>query len=289
MHSSNRTRQRRVADEVKRILTRIESKSSHRPRKRRVHKLITTTRQEDRLESTFDVEDNNSELSDVQDQSIRTEHGEQFLAELLNWSLKFNVPHTWLSSLLRNVRDNLLPNAPIDARTLLKTPRTNRVVQKCGGEYIYFGISSQALQQLSVRSLVVPTIGLRVGIDGIPVSKSSKLNAWPIIGMFDEVQEPFLIPLFSGYLKPTDSNEFLEDFVNECRILEHCGLETDQGIVNFRISKIIADAPARSMIKFIKQHNSYFSCERCVVKGTWDKKRVFTLKVMPIKEPMQIF
>ena len=50
--------------------------------------------------------------------------------------------------------------------------------------------------------------------------------------------------------------------------------------INFGIRSFICDAPERSFVKCIIGHNGYFSCERCVVKGTWNNRITFTDKVL---------
>lgn len=37
----------------------------------------------------------------------------------------------------------------------------------------------------------------------------------------------------------------------------------------------VCDAPARAFLKCIKGHTAYYSCERCIIKGTWTGRVVF--------------
>jgi hypothetical protein len=68
---------------------------------------------------------------------------------------------------------------------------------------------------------------------------------------------------------------FLESFVKEMSNLEAHGLLVNELHYNVRIRCIIADAPARSFIKCIKNHNAYYGCERCDRKGKWMKRVVY--------------
>ena len=40
----------------------------------------------------------------------------------------------------------------------------------------------------------------------------------------------------------------------------------------------ICDAPARSFLKCIIGHTGYYSCESCIVKGSWEGRIVFNEK-----------
>ena len=43
----------------------------------------------------------------------------------------------------------------------------------------------------------------------------------------------------------------------------------------------MCDAPAaHSFVKCIIGHNGYFSCERCIIKGTWNNCITFNDKVL---------
>jgi hypothetical protein len=107
-------------------------------------------------------------------------------------------------------------------------------------------------------------ISLKIGIDGLPISKSSNLQFWPILGKVDQslTNNVFVISLFYGASKPQCLESFLQPFVEEMEDLESNGILFNGIIYTIRISRIIADAPARSFIKGVKSHNAYFGCER---------------------------
>jgi len=94
--------------------------------------------------------------------------------------------------------------------------------------------------------------------------------------------EPFIIALFYGDSKPSNL-EFLKDFVTECKLLENEGVFTDK-LYSFRISKILADAPARSFIKACKSHNSYHACEKCLEEGEWSGRIIYQLGNFPSRD-----
>jgi hypothetical protein len=87
--------------------------------------------------------------------------------------------------------------------------------------------------------------------------------------------KPFLFSLYYGESKPSDVNMYLKFFVEEMRVLENEGLEFNGMRFDVRIRCIIADAPARSFRKCVRNHNAYYGCERCNRKGKWEKRVVY--------------
>jgi hypothetical protein len=120
-------------------------------------------------------------------------------------------------------------------------------------------------------------ISLTVGIDGIPFTRSTKAHFWPILAKVDQLNnaKPFFVALFYAKHKPHNLN-FLENFIEEVKDLESKGVKIGETIYKFRISCIIADAPARSFIKAVKGHNSYSGCERCVQEGEFHGRVVYS-------------
>lgn len=59
-------------------------------------------------------------------------------------------------------------------------------------------------------------ICIDVNMDGLPISKSSPLKFWPILGrLIGSENEPFVISIYFGRTDPKDIESFLNDFVNE--------------------------------------------------------------------------
>jgi len=61
---------------------------------------------------------------------------------------------------------------------------------------------------------------LVIGVDGLPLTKSSNSIFWPILGYIrQESQIVFPIGIYWGKDKPSDSNIFLKDFLDEIKDL----------------------------------------------------------------------
>ena len=197
--------------------------------------------------------------------------------ELVNLATKHNCTRAFLNELLDILRRQG-HRLPKDARTLLQTPRDIKAVEICNGDYIYFGIESGILKILAQNaSFSSDCIELYVNVDGVPISKSSTDQLWPILCSFDKF-EPFIVALFSGKSKPDCIEDYLNDFLEEYRELKLTGVRYNSKSYQVRVKGFVCDAPARAFLKCIKTHNGYFACERCTVKGTWKGRVVFHLE-----------
>ena len=150
-------------------------------------------------------------------------------------------------------------------------------MKKCGGSYLYLGIKNEIIN--AMESFQQQEVLLDVNIDGLPLSKSSKLQLWPILVSFYE-SNVFVIGLFFGTSKPGNVNDFLVNFVAEANELINGSISLGNKEIKFGIRSFICDAPARSFVKCIIGHNWYFSCERCVIKRTWNSCITFIDKVL---------
>jgi hypothetical protein len=116
---------------------------------------------------------------------------------------------------------------------------------------------------------------LNINVDGIPLfDDSRKYHAYPILLML--CVDPEKIICVGVYLSETgESNkmphvdEFLEKFIKEMKQMIDEGCMLPQGNVSIQINAFLCDAPVRSDLLRIVNHNSYNSCERCYQKGTY--------------------
>lgn len=198
-------------------------------------------------------------------------------SKLADWALRTSIPSSHLTGLLKLLQP-YHHELPADARTLLKTLRTSDVAQMGSGSYHYFGLASGLAAE--VASACLPgeccTLSLSVNVDGLPISRSSRKQFWPILVSVKESggQTPFLVALYEGNAKPEDVSIFMKDFVEEMTMLLANGICLRGKIYDVRLRAFICDAPARAYLKGIKGHTAYFGCEKCTVKGKHDGKKV---------------
>ncbi|KAA0708859.1 hypothetical protein E1301_Tti011794 [Triplophysa tibetana] len=193
---------------------------------------------------------------------------------LQEWSIKHNITHNALDDLLKGLKRNGHPELPSTARTLLKTPRTVTSSQKSGMECVHFNLRESLSDQLKryPTEMIerVSTLELSFNIDGLPIFKSSRTHLWPILcAIHLNPISVFPVTLTLGPTKPKDL-EFAEEAINDIQELLDNGLDGK----NIRIRCFVCDAPARAMVKKIKQYSGYFGCDKCTQKGTWISGRV---------------
>lgn len=207
------------------------------------------------------------------------EEKEEVIAELTlwekvaNWALRNAKNRSSVNEILEIFRDSGHTNLPKDARTLLGTPRICSNIVPCGsGSYLHYGLQ-RALCELLHRidqNIVPSNILLDINVDGLPLTRSSKSQLWPILGRISGLQYPdkvFLIGVYHGYEKPDSVDDLLNHFIEEYLELEKTGFTCNGIKYSVKINLIICDSPARSMITCTKGHNAHFGCPRCIDQG----------------------
>lgn len=220
----------------------------------------------------------------LNDMSLRTTF--DLKIKLSKWVSNYNIPHTAANNLLtilKNCDTAQLSSLPQDARSLMKTPRKVNTMDIGGGKYVHFGLAEGIRQCIKENYITVPTeIKLNFNIDGLPLSKSSGSQFWPILAAPVEkfYVAPFPVGIFHGIKKPESVNEFLLPFVNEGKIiLGEGGIFINNVLVKIIINCFICDAPAKAFISGVKNHTGYFGCTKCVVEGDFLENRVVFLEL----------
>lgn len=202
-------------------------------------------------------------------------------SEIVKWIIECGILQSHVDKLLNILRHRLLPSLPKTCKTLLKTDAAYYEIEKVGnGEFVYFGIE-KGLQNLN-HNLHQGTIELIINIDGVPAFKSGSKQRWPILGKVHhqqyDIYEPFPIGIFYGDEKPSDIDRFLEKFVEEVNELSK-GFEIEGKNYKLCIKSFCCDTPARALLKGVKGHIGFFSCERCIIKGErHNKTTIFPFK-----------
>lgn len=206
------------------------------------------------------------------------EERQQYVIESLSeWALESgSLSMKKLNSLLNRLHP-AFPKCPKSYKTLLNTPSSIPVIDfESGGRFWYKGIG-QNLNALGISEYLLRygEITIDINMDGLPISSSSSLKFWPILGkLVGALNEPFIIGLYVGHKDPQNVNDYLEDLINELNDLFKNGFECDGSRFKFNVRHYILDAPARAFIKCIIGHNGYDACEKCTVHGKWIANRM---------------
>ena len=113
-------------------------------------------------------------------------------------------------------------------------------------------------------------IDLIINCDGMPIYRPSSKQMWPILAKFFHKSvsyDPFSIALFYGDIKPGNLETYFEKFIEEMNKLGDEGIVIYKKRFSVRIKSFTCDTPARKLLKGIKSHVGFYSCERCTIKG----------------------
>lgn len=241
---------------------------------------------ETNLNSILDINlaNNNILYSNFSSESDDSEeYIEKVLINIRNWAVQHNISNLAFSDLLKVLKANhsCFNYFPIDARTLLKSNVSKQPLQlqiMNPGIFYYFGLANGILSVIGKNAFSDDIIKLHLGIDGLPLTKSTNSQFWPILGYIRNLKSSqpsvFLVGLYWGTEKPVDSNSYLSELVSEIKLLHHQGIDLSIGNKKVIIEAISCDAPAKSYILKIKGHTGFSSCTRCKTTGVFLERRV---------------
>lgn len=227
----------------------------------------------------LEIDPEKSALSCTEDNVESTQTNSiDYLNELREWSLKYNISRTALTDLLKILKTHeCFKSFPADGRTIFKS--SNFEIQPLGtGKFVYCGIVEKIVNFVKLSPNQIQSVELDINIDGLPLFKSSSTQLWPILAHIVGSSFVFLIGAFCGEHKPNDLNEFLNSFVDEISGLVETGIRINSETINISLRAFICDAPARALVCGIKNHTGYHGCGKCQVKGKYVENRVVFLK-----------
>lgn len=176
-----------------------------------------------------------------------------FRKKIRTWAIENGIRHSALNKLSGIINEFKPGTLPSDARTILCTPVNVSLKNVEGGQYWHNGIAKPLKNILQNWMDIPDMISININVDGLPIFKSSTNEFWPILcNIFENPRiRPFVIGIYFGKGKPKILNEFLEDFVNEMKILLEEGLVVErlEKTIKIKIRCFICDSPARAYIK----------------------------------------
>lgn len=225
-------------------------------------------------EIDFEGEDYSYSDSDVDDSDSEEGKG---LADKLK-PICLNMRREDVDILLIILREAGHEDLPKNRNSLMGTPRTTNLQTCEDGEYFHYGFK-RSLQDLRDRKVILPEkMTIDIGIDGVPLSKSGKRKAWPIIARIRENPSlsPFLIGAYHGTKNPVTPKIFLRPLVDELKTFETNLIElSNKELYDLSVGNFICDTPARCLVTSTSMYNSKNGCGKCDVEGVWRKKIVF--------------
>lgn len=170
------------------------------------------------------------------------------LEKIKNWSLRNKIKHIAINDLLKILKEEGIAELPLDARTLLNTPKTVNIREMGKGKFWYNGVKNNLIRTLS-HLTENQDISLIFNIDGMSPFNSSSLQFWPILFKVHEKGEirPMIAALYYGEEKPL-LQDFFEEFIVEMNDLLMNGIIINDINLSIKIRCFVCDTQARSFI-----------------------------------------
>jgi len=228
---------------------------------------------------------------DLTDENINFKPSDDIKYLIRKWAIEFNIPQIALNKLLSVLKQHKCFNflLPLDSRTLMQNNNkqlgisTLKTIEP--GSYYHFGIENGIKLNMVNNVINISTIEIAVGIDGLPLFKSSSDQFWPILAYIHPNGRVFPIGIYCGKDKPSDSNKFILDFVEEAKLLTQNGIKINGKMYSFRVKVLCCDAPAKSFVLRTKGHFGFSSCSRCEHEGEYIQNRVCFPYLKPKRYP----
>jgi len=228
---------------------------------------------------TFSLPDNvvNKDSSELENSTIIS-----IPDQLRAWAIKNKITHVAFSELLLIQRQiPSLQNLPKCLRSFLNTQRKTVLRDINPGKYYHFGLENGIVSMLEKIDLSnMSAINIGINIEGLPLSDSSLSQVYLILYLITNVNilfssNIFCVGIYHGYDKPSDFNDFLEEFVNEAINLTLNGIYIGTRHFNFKIVMLLFDAVVKASVLKIKGHNGYSSCSKCTQEGEYLNHVIF--------------
>lgn len=229
---------------------------------------------QDQYQSDLNSVDNNESEANKE---IKCINHDLIKKKLGKWMIDYNVTQNSVNSLLKILKNDCkLEYLPKDCRTLLKSgsSKVTNIINIDSGIYYHFGLAAGILRFSSIISST-DKIKIALGIDGLPITKSSSSQFWPILAyIIPHKNYVFPVGIYHGHEKPHDSNIYLRDLVSEILELTVNGIIINSFKRNISIEVICCDAPAKAFLMRAKGHSGFSSCSRCTHEGAYIHNRV---------------
>lgn len=164
--------------------------------------------------------------------------------KLCQWAVNYSVPQNAVDGLLNVLRNDFdLDFLPKRCKTLLGLGSSKviniRQVEPC--IYYHFGLAFGIKRFTSIINFSDNLIKISLGIDGLPISKSSGSCFWPILAYIQPFSKHvFIVGIYHGYEKPKDSNIYLQDLIEDILDLTQNGVMINNVKKKFLLMSYVA-------------------------------------------------
>ncbi|CAN7946204.1 unnamed protein product, partial [Ixodes pacificus] len=118
------------------------------------------------------------------------------------------------------------------------------------GKYCHFGLAEGLGWVMKHLSEVPMLLLINVNIDGLPLTKSTSDQFWPVLCQVINCgkSQPFLIGVYYGKTKALCANTFLEPTVSDINTVLNEGISMEGHRVAVKLAAIVCDAPAKAYV-----------------------------------------
>ncbi|XP_054090082.1 uncharacterized protein LOC128922693 [Zeugodacus cucurbitae] len=221
--------------------------------------------EEDAVNCSFDNIDAEVEFFEKEESSQKT-NCDKLIEKLKMWTARHKVTRNCFDDLLKILQSENI-SVPTSSKGILRQA-TCRLRTVAPGNYLHIGLEKQ-LRSIAITLSDVDKFEIDIGIDGLPLYKSSNVSLWPILAKLHPKRNTkvMLIGVFEGKQKPADVNNYLHDFAYELKTLTQYGMEVNGRRIKVKVRCFICDAPARAFICQTVGHNSFQGCSKCTQVG----------------------
>ncbi|KAI8125589.1 hypothetical protein CVS40_4497 [Lucilia cuprina] len=205
-------------------------------------------------------------VDELRETEIGPLHSHETLSEKLRkWFLEHKPTTECTTDLLKILKSENL-KVPTSVQGLVGKYTLCNERTTTPGKYVHIGLINQLCKiTCLLEELQLEEVSEDIGIDGLPIFKSSAVGLWPILARFVNIPQcsVFMIGCYVGKQKPADVNNYLHDFAAELMELKNNGFDCNGKRINIKIRAFVCDAPAKAFVCGIKGHMSLNGCSWC--------------------------
>ncbi|XP_058826044.1 uncharacterized protein LOC131685986 isoform X1 [Topomyia yanbarensis] len=204
--------------------------------------------------------------------------------KLASWSVTHHISNFAMNDLIGWLKQNYFPELPRKIETLKRAAYLhNYEIKKMGeGKYVHFGLKNMLEIYMHLNNIQPnnsESFVMYFGIDGVPITKSSRSEFWPILLKLKGFQLILPVGVYHGYGKPRDVHQYLEMFVSDLHDVLQNGIPGKTGLSTVSIGTFVMDAQAKAFIMDIKAPTGTYGCPKCKVRGKKIGPRVVFLNL----------
>lgn len=176
---------------------------------------------------------------------------------MLTWHLQYNISESATNDLLYFLKEHYFPHLPKNIETLKLCSRHSElnIERMNDGEYCFFGLKNMLqciLSKIDDFKDMTNHYQLQFGIDGIPLTKSSRSSLWLILLKIKSFPLVLPVAVYHGTGKPKNVHDYMRDFIAELDLLLRDGILFNDRRITFSVCSFVMDAQAKSYVMNIK-------------------------------------